>query len=396
MTSHRKTPAQPDIDMVHGSDHSHRGLPPRLLILLFALFLLVPSMTQLAGLGSDGKAENRVLAPPPAWPTTLHRLRDFSGRAEAYVSDRFGLRSELVRMNSLMRYHLGLSSTPLVAIGNDGWLFYTADKLMEQHTGDDIFTDATLEQWITAMEADRDWLAKRGIPFYIVLAPEKSTIYPELLPAYQPRPGATNRVDQVVARLHRSTLEFIDPRAAIIAAKIQHPLLYPRGDTHWGQRAAFIAYSQLMDRVHLRFPTVPAVTLNDYDVGIGADNSDLVGLLGLQKDLHYTEEKLNWRGPSHILGTEIAPAVAKVWGWPVSYIHTDLTNQPRLLVFGDSFSDYILGPSFLYETFRDPVFTHHNGANFNFNLATETKPDLVVFEFAERYLRAPPGLPSTK
>jgi len=60
---------------------------------------------------------------------------------------------------------------------------------------------------------------------------------------------------------------------------------------------------------------------------------------------------------------------------------------------GDSFTDYVLGPNFLYETFRDPVWTHHNLGTFNFELVKELHPDIVIFQFAERYLHSPFGVP---
>jgi hypothetical protein len=47
----------------------------------------------------------------------------------------------------------------------------------------------------------------------------------------------------------------------------------------------------------------------------------------------------------------------------------------------------------LYETFRDAVWTHHSGGAFNFNLVNEFKPDIVVFQVAERYLHIPPSKP---
>jgi hypothetical protein len=115
-----------------------------------------------------------------------------------------------------------------------------------------------------------------------------------------------------------------------------------------------------------------------------ASAADLAHLLTLDHDLHYETEHLSLRGPHHQIG--IRTTSRPGWPWRVEEVSTDLKDRPRLLVMGDSFVDYVLGPDFLYETFRDPVWTNHNQGAFDFDLVKEVKPDLVIVEFAERYL----------
>lgn len=358
--------------------------------------LLLPAFTQLIGFGSDGSTENRLLARVPTWQG-LSRIRDFVKQTDAYVKDNFGLRRTLVRFNSLLRYHLGSSSSPLVAIGRDGWLFYTGgpgEHILEQHTGQSVFTPQQLAYWVETMKKNRDWLASRGISFFILVAPDKSTIYPEMLPAYPTPPGVATRLDQLMSYADAHDLNIIDPRSAMFAEKQSHPeqRLYRKGDSHWTQRGAFIAYRRLMERVTRDFPSVRPVTLDDYWVSTAPVAADLAMLLGLSSDLTYTGEILTAR-KSHQLGMETRnPVPGKGWGWPIRFVQTDLPNRPRILTFGDSFTDYVLGPTFLYETFRDPVHTHHNGGALNFKLVEETKPKIVLFQLAERYLILPPGL----
>jgi hypothetical protein len=312
--------------------------------------------------------------------------------SENYVNDRFGLRQQLVHLNSLLRYRIGVSSSREVVIGKDGWLFYTADKLMEQHTGTDVFGAQELEAWVRQMEADRDWLARRNIAFYIIVAPDKNTIYPEkLLPDY-PR-GAVTRIDQLAERMKRSDIEFIDPREEMFRAKAAGEMLYTPGDTHWNERGAFVAYRMLMKRIAKKYPAVVPLTLGDYRIEYGAPAaSDLAVLLTLDRDLSYSVERMrpNWK--SHRNAPQ-ATTFRPGWGWRVTEDKTDLQDRPRLLVFGDSFTDYVLGPYMLYETFRDPVWTGHNGGTFNFNLVDEFKPDIIVVQIAERYLHIPPQKP---
>jgi alginate O-acetyltransferase complex protein AlgJ len=354
-----------------------------LVIMLFGVILLTPFVTQLIGFSIDSTTENRVLAPLPKIKS-LREIKLLPKMSENYVNDRFGLRQQLVHFNSLMRYRLGLSSTRDVVIGKDGWLFYTADKLMEQHTGANVFTPAELENWVARMEANRDWLAKRGIAFYIMIAPDKNTIYPEKLRDY-PR-GAVTRIDQLAARLRNSTLELIDPREELFRVKAAGEMVYTPGDTHWNERGAFVAYQMLMDRLQKKYPQIVPLKLDDFEISYGAPAaSDLTSILTLDHDVSYSVERMRPKWKSH----QTAPQTTFIrpgWGWRVTENKNDLSDRPRLLVFGDSFTDYVLGPTMLYETFRDPVWTHNNGGTLNLNLVREFKPDIVLVQFADRYL----------
>ena len=370
-------------------------ISPWIVIGIFALLMLIPASVMLLRVGGVGpNAENRVPAPIPTW-ADLKKVHSLSRKLEAHVNDHFGLRDQLVRANSRLRYAVGLSSNPRqVVIGRDGWLFYARERIMEQHVGADVFAPAELEAWVARMEANRKWLADRGIPFVMVLAPDKNTIYPEMLPQYPKKPGVLTRADQIVARLKGSSLTFVDPRAAITAAKAHHPRLYFEGDSHWGHRGAYIAYEMLMHEVARHFPGVPRLTLNDFTASTEPVAIDLVYLLGLHHDIAIKGEVLTRKSPAAGQGVDVRlPAAGAPWGWPINFHRTPNAKAPRAVIFGDSFTDYILGPTFLYETMRDPVYTHHNLGNFNFSLVTEVKPDIVIAVIAERYLKTIPGPP---
>lgn len=361
-----------------------------LVIALFAALLLTPFVAQVIGFTSDRSTENRTLAPAPKI-NSLRELKFLPKMSEAYVNDRFGFRQQLVHANSLARYKLGLSSSKDVVVGKHGWLFYTADKLMEQHTGADIFTPAALENWVRQMEVDRDWLAKRGIAFYILIAPDKNTIYPEKLPNY-PR-GAVTRIDQLAQRLRGSSLEFIDPREQLFRAKAAGEMVYTPGDTHWSERGALVAYEILMDKLRKKFSLASPLTRDDFKVSNGPPAAaDMMAILALDSDIKYTVQRLTPLRKSHQIASQTT-TFRPGWGWRITENKNDLAGRPRLLVFGDSFTDYVLGPTMLYETFRDPVWTHNNGGTFNFNLVNEVKPDIVLVQFAERYLHLVPLKP---
>ena len=72
-------------------------------------------------------AENRVLAEKPALKTEDGVWnRDFPMQYEAWFSDRFGLRTELVTAYGKLTSTLfGVSAEKDVIIGKDDWLFFT-------------------------------------------------------------------------------------------------------------------------------------------------------------------------------------------------------------------------------------------------------------------------------
>lgn len=384
-------------------------------IVFFFLFIVVPGGIGLTGVLNWPVHENRAPTPWPAFPNDVRSAAAFPRQVSAYINGHFGLRGVMITANSLARYKIGVSSVNNVVFGRDGWLFYAYnfEQLLQQHTGQNIFKGpADVDRWIDTLEAVQTWMNRRNIAFYIAVAPDKPTIYPELLPAYPT--GSTTRLDQIVTRLRErgSPLEFVDVRAALLQEKKFHRV-YNKRDSHWNQRGSLVAYSELMKRIQRRFPNVPALTIDDYDLVTMPDPSDLAWHLNLLDLYPYipsyppvplpprwtlmgdeTVEGLRRRSPSHVLGSElVAPKAGASWGWHVNYYKTDLTDRPRAVVFADSFTDFIMGPTALYQTFRDVVYTHNNGAALNFKLVEEVQPDLVIVVMAERYLQSEPLRP---
>lgn len=354
-------------------------------IALFCACIALPGLVQ--GLGWSGaSSENRALAPPPSWPARVADLPNLPQKTQAFLEDRFGLRSQLVRANSLARYAIGVSTSPNVAIGRDSYLFYAYphERLMEQHTGEDVFSPDKLDEWMATIASHQAWLAERGISLYVLIAPDKGTIYPELLPDYPRLPGATTRLDQIVGALaDRQDIALIDPRAALIEQKAQHSI-YPRADSHWSPRGAYVAYSLLMDRIRERFPAMEPVRLAEYEVGTWPAPGDLANALNLGDVLAHREEYIKQRS-THVIRTETPPSDPE-WGWPVTISHTDLHDRPKILVQGDSFVNDSMRPLFLNETFKEVAFTHHNYTKLNKTLIEERRPDIVVLQYAQRYL----------
>jgi len=354
-------------------------------ILLFGVVALVPATAQVFRLGNRVSTENRVRSTFPqisGWSDAVV----FPRRLESYVNDRFGLRQHMIEAHNSLRLMAGMPNVSDVIAGADGWLFYTAHKILEQHTGVDRFSSDELERWVRHMEVIRDWLDRRGVAFYVMIVPEKSSAYPEHLPDYLGKIERERRFDQLATRMTSSNVEFIDPRKALADAKASGIATFFAGDSHWTDHGAFIGYQALMKAIQARFPNLQPLRLEDYDRSLGKPwEADLDRMLAREQLVSHWVERLRLKDPSLRSG-EPRASMRPGWNYRVEEFSNDKQGAPRLLVFGDSFTTYVMGPDMLYSSFRDPVWTHHNGGTLNLNLVSEFKPEIVVVQMAERYV----------
>ena len=131
--------------------------------------------------------ENRVPSPRPELKLDQAVLGEFPIKFEAYFNDKFGFRRRLTQwLNYTKVVLLGDSPSPKVVLGSKGWLFY-GDLDVDLYRRVKPLKLSELENWRHLLESRRDWLAARGIPYLVVIAPSKSSIYPELMPSVYTR-----------------------------------------------------------------------------------------------------------------------------------------------------------------------------------------------------------------
>ena len=193
---------------------------------LIAVFVVLISLP-LAGLilGFDRAfvlEENRNLAPRPELKLDRAALAALPGRFEAYFNDHFGFRKRLIYWLAVVKVQgLGVTSTPGVTLGSNGWLYLASDAAVLSYRAARPFTPAQLE----AVPADssrrrRDWLAARGIPYLMVIPPNKDTIYPEFMPAAYNKVNPRSRLDQLVDYMKdHSSVSILDIREDLRRAK---------------------------------------------------------------------------------------------------------------------------------------------------------------------------------
>src|SRR4051794_35114990 len=122
--------------------------------------------------------ENRVLAAKPVLPRHPKDFAAYREAADAYVADHFPARPHLIGALNRLRMLAGVSGSNRVIIGRDGWLFFDDGTHLRASRGEPPMPGPELRQWLTTLAGRTETLRARNIPYLVVAAPVKETIYP--------------------------------------------------------------------------------------------------------------------------------------------------------------------------------------------------------------------------
>ena len=266
-----------------------------------------------------------------------------------------------------------------VSFGKNDWLFldHDANNVMAQHRGELPMTEDMLKRWGEVW--DRRWQTFSGHAYFLIV-PDPQSIFPECLPF---PPVSVRPVHQLLDALKSRPIssQVIYPEAELLAEKARdHLPVYTQSDTHWTAYGAFIGYRALMDVVRRKHPNVRVLTEAD----IAFTRYDRIGDLG---------NKLSpMRSSSFARCTVTAPQSheafnngMRVRGSFQLYENTD-RSLARCVLFGTSYSYPMI--SILKESFSTVVFCHR--AAIDEDIIGKVKPDVVLFEMAERFINRVP------
>jgi len=189
-------------------------------------------------------------------------------------------------------YRAGISIRPgQVVIGKKGWL-YLGDEYEEtisakRRCGSEA--DRSVANKINAaMQSWSEWVEKNGAhSMHIMVGPDKSSIYPEFLPAWAVS-DCPHALDVFMANVDPTL--YADLRPALVAAKggWEQPLYY-QTDTHWNSLGAWVAYRAFASIVSANMPEVRWLSDQQFHIaGVaprpGGDLSNFLRMTNLLTD----------------------------------------------------------------------------------------------------------------
>ncbi len=358
------------------------------MVLIFLIFIYFPIANDLLHIKKKFHLqEKRAQVKKP--DLRFDTLNKFFAQYRRYYKDNFSLRNILIYLNNLYKVKLyGFSPVSKTIIGKNGWLFMAKESEdvneVDYFRSIKLFSKEELKHWQNALEQRRDWLANRGIHYFFIIAPNKSTIYSEFMPDFIHPVRNESRLDQLLNYLkNNSDFQIIDLRKVLINAKKDCEVYY-KTDSHWNEYGAYIAYREIMRYIGKYFENIKSMPISNFKIEIkNRFGGDLAITLSLQNKV-YREDYIGFKSkiPLKARGKKLGNISKYV---SQTCMECKIPGLPNAVMFHDSFV-HELKP-FISEHFSRILYIWDwLGMNFYPDIIKREKPKIVIEEMAERFL----------
>ena len=355
-------------------------------IFLFVLMLALPLVFLDLSPDRISVQENRTLANPPSFSDIKSNPGKFIHDFNEWFKDSIGFRDKLLaiykainenkHLNNAVRYTDGQY---VYLVGEKGHHYFAhADGWMiSKFQGEKFISDEKLSWLARSLNEVKVYLENKGIPFVVMFCPDKESVYPEYYPKSIKRGPEPIQLDLITNYLQEnSDVDIFSIRQALVAEKDTY-LTYntSSGDlTHYNQIGAFFAYRELMKHINVYFPDIIPYKTDDIKISY-----DEFGIPDVTLKSGFTYIRLDSSFFDNV-------NVNKEFAWGNHAYENMNSNLPVILFFCDSNAEEQLIGKYFAQQFGKAIFIHYRNASKIQEYINLFKPDIVVFESAEREL----------
>ncbi len=262
-------------------------------LVIFIVFLSMSSIGMYLRITSNTEeTEWRKLTEFPKVNAEME-ISKFPKKFEQFYNDNFGFRDFLLHIDATIKKSLLKVPVQNEIAGKMNWFFFNEAKDsyhdFKSFYSHIIFSNQELNRIANVLQADKDWLAQKNIPYLFVIVPDKEVVYPEFYP-YPNYINSNIQLAQILDVLDRKTSVsylYLGPQL-IAAKKIVDAPLYFKYDNHWNHMGAFFGYQAVINKIKKDFPYNESLQLSDFNLSIvkqsGAEKFDLNRLRSLLED----------------------------------------------------------------------------------------------------------------
>ena len=348
----------------------------RFLAVVILALLAAPSLGMLlAPYETRSAPERRVLAPPPAVPTSGQALVLLPRRVDAWFADHFAWRGPLVEAALDADTQVGLKPrSALQAVrGRGDWLLLYSGLLGA--TGGETRPAAAARY--ARFACDLEARTRGHAQFLFAPAPGPVEIYPEALPDWVPR-GSPTQTDLVLRAASHCGLQPLDLRPALKAAKGLGQL-YQHHDTHWTDLGAMLAFDAVAQRLRRPWGIDPSKAPWRWRVNT---DSDLIRLSG---DARLPPEPI----PTFAPAPDFAMGPGRLGDLDHGVYKPGFESRPpgatvTVLVIGDSYTSDFVAPLF-WRAGVALAWVHQAECGFDRRVLDRVRPDVILLMPSSRF-----------
>lgn len=346
----------------------------KLLAIIFIFILLIPSLESVFGFSPVKELfEKRLPVSKPQFSWS----KSYPSEFEAYFDDNFGMRKTLIYLNSFISDKI-FSESPdsRAVIGKEGWLYFDNRNSLLDAAGKVDLDQILINRGVDSFYKNWQLLKSKNIKYLLVIAPDKSSVYPEFLPNYI-KPVSARRIDKFINALTAKYPDFpiLDLRPIMLEAK-KHEVVYHQTDTHWNRRGSHWGYVEIMNKLGIK--PYPRSQYSEIVSGeMRGDVSDIMGLKNVNPDLDLAAK---FNQTSYKVNQEIHPQEIKQFHKPFLFLNKN-KSLPRLFVYKDSFFGNLFG--YTSEHFSWSLYVNEFPCDLKFDSIKKFHPNFVIQQFWE-------------
>ncbi|HNE04829.1 MAG TPA: hypothetical protein PLT08_09945 [Anaerolineales bacterium] len=294
--------------------------------------------------------------------------------------DNFFQRQVFIQDFNRLKLALGDRIFPTVLVNRDGWMVFLEDTNINDFQNSTGFTKKDADEVVEVISQCYRRAQEDGFTFLIVVAPNKETIYPNIVPDQIGKTSKVSRFDVLNTELlNRSLPGMLDLRGPLIRESAKRQIYY-KTDTHWNGYGAYIAYEEIIKALAQDYPVLVPYPEKFFRI---KERSLRVRDMAESIGTKYIMEPLIGPSPEFINFTTFGVES----GQKGVVAFTPDKDLPSLLMLHDSFGQTLI--PFLSNNFEQAIYSNVSTASVIYidkDKLSYINPDIVILEIVERNL----------
>ena len=357
-----------------------------ILIVVFFLFLIVPSLLRNRIEGKESKYEKRYLAKYPSLVKNDGEFNDkYFKEFDDWASDNLWNRDTMIHNYNQFMYDTfsTVNKKSNFTIGQNREIFYTSENSIKNYTGIEYVDKENVEAGKEFLLAFDDLCKISNRSFYYMPLVDKEEVKAEYFPKSINKINEKNDIDRFVDKIKNETdVKVYYPKELLQKEKDKYTIFSRTGDvTHWTDRGAYMTYLDFMKTISEN---------EKYDFKILGEEDFNIQKVWMSPDLYggvsdpaeieiFRLKEKNTEEFYYIVDeSEENNTFDKV-----RYRNDKLKKGKNLLIIGDSYIDYYW-MFYIQESFYNTVFLHFLKIEYLPYVLSLYNPDIIIFENASR------------